>query len=364
MAKKIHVAIIFNEPTVETNGTRKYISASGKIEQFATREELLAGLKPESIDLSEVGVLEEREHVQKVLQAAGYLTSLFNMNGDIKRLIRFLELKEPDLIFNLCESVGNLAIHEMHVAGIYELMGVPYTGAGAFALGTCLQKVRVKEILTAHKILTPQFVVYHNVGELDANHFQLNYPLIVKPSREDASIGIENSSIVDDAASLRKRVRHIFSEYNQPALVEEYIEGREVNVGILGNKRPVVLPISEIDFSGLPEDYPKIVTYNAKWMQGSPEFIGTVGVCPAKLSAEVEKKVKDIALRAFKLLGLRDYARVDLRLTKNFAPYVIEVNPNPDISDDAGFARSARAYGLSFEDTVCKIVEHALERSR
>ena len=363
MAKKVHVSIVFNEPTTDTNGVRRYISQNGKIEEFATREQLLAGLSPETVDLSEVGVLEEREHVQRVLHDAGYQTSLFNMNGDIKRLIRFLEQKKPDLIFNLCESVGNLAIHEMHVAGIYELMGVPYTGAGAFALGTCLQKARVKEILTAHKILTPRSIVFATVNDLEDGH-DLNYPLIVKPAREDASIGIENDSVVRDIHALKKRVRHIFSEYEQPALVEEYIEGREINVAILGNKKAVVLPISEIDFSGLPDDYPKIVTYNAKWMQGSPEFIGTVGVCPAKLPAEVEKRAKEMALKAFKLMGLRDYARIDIRLTKNFTPYVIEVNPNPDISDDAGFARSARAYGLSFEETVCKIVEHALERSR
>ncbi|HEY4612593.1 MAG TPA: ATP-grasp domain-containing protein [Bacteroidota bacterium] len=363
MRKKIHVAIIFNEPTVETSAGRKYVSESGTIEEFATRAQLLAGVKPETIDLSEVGVLEEREHVQKVLQLAGYQTSLFNMNGDVKRLVRFLEEKEPDLIFNLCESVGNESIHEMHVAGIYELMGVPYTGASAFVLGTCLQKARVKEILTAHKIPTPRSVVYRNVGELDANGMDLTYPLIVKPSREDASVGIENNSVVENVAALRKRVRFIFSEYDQPALVEEYIAGREINIAVIGNKRPIVLPISEIDFSGLPKEYPPIVTYNAKWMQGTPEYVGTVGVCPAKLPAEVEKKAKEIALRAFRIMGLRDYARVDMRLTKNFSLYVIEVNPNPDISDDAGFARSAHVYGLTFEEIVCKIVEYALERS-
>ncbi|MGH2566705.1 MAG: D-alanine--D-alanine ligase family protein, partial [Bacteroidota bacterium] len=103
--------------------------------------------------------------------------------------------------------------------------------------------------------------------------------------------------------------------------------------------------------------------YNAKWMQGTPEFIGTVGVCPAQIPAEVERKAKEIALKVYRVMGLRDYARVDMRLTKNLTPYVIEANPNPDISDDAGFARSARAYGLSFEETICKIVDYALERS-
>jgi len=363
MAKKIRVAIIFNEPTVETPSGRKYISETGTLEEFATREQLLAGLKPETIDLSEVGVLEEREHVQKVLQQAGYQAVLFNMNGDVKRLIRFLEEKEPDLIFNLCESVGNESIHEMHVAGIYELMGIPYTGASAFVLGTCLHKARVKEILTAHKIPTPRFVVYRNLADLDANGLPLEFPLIVKPSREDASIGIDNDSIVENIQALRKRVRYIFSQYDQPAMVEEFIEGREVNVAILGNKRPIVLPISEIDFSGLPENYPKIVTYNAKWMKGTPEYTGTVGKCPADLPPEVEKRCKELALKVYRIMNLRDYARIDMRLTKNLTPYVIEANPNPDISDDAGFARSARAYGLSFEETVCKIVECALERS-
>jgi D-alanine-D-alanine ligase len=130
----------------------------------------------------------------------------------------------------------------------------------------------------------------------------------------------------------------------------------------LGNKRPIVLPVSEIDFSRLPEDLPKIVTYRAKWVQNSVEYAGTVGVCPAPLDAEVERSVKEVALKAYRIMGCRDYARIDLRLPKNNVPYVIEVNPNPDISDDAGFARSARTYGLTFEETITKIVDYALER--
>jgi D-alanine-D-alanine ligase len=361
MAKKIHVAIVFNEPTVMTAEGRKYISETGHIEQLATKQEVLASSAAESIDLSEVGVLEEREHVQGALQQAGYKATLFNMNGDIQRLLDFISQKQPDLIFNLCESVGNESIHEMHVAGLYDLLGVPYTGAPAFALGTCLNKARTKEILTHNGIKTPRFVIFRNIGEL-TEPLGIRFPLIVKPSREDASVGIENTSVVDDFAALRKRVRYIFNQYDQPALVEEYVEGRELNVGILGNKRPIVLPISEIDFSGLPADYPRIVTYNAKWMQGTPEYVGTVGVCPANVPAELEKKLKEIALKCYRLMGLRDYGRVDFRLDKNNVPYVLEVNPNPDLSDDAGFARSARAYGLSFEDTIGRIVEYALER--
>ncbi|MEX1138290.1 MAG: ATP-grasp domain-containing protein [Bacteroidota bacterium] len=362
MAKKIHVAIVFNEPTVMTDAGRQYISETGKIEQLATKQEVLAAASPNMIDMSEVGVLEEREHVQGALQQVGYKATLFNMNGDIQRLLDFVKQKQPDVIFNLCESVGNESIHEMHVAGLYELLGVPYTGAPAFALGTCLNKARTKEILGHHGIKTPRFAIYKNIGELTEDTLALKFPIIVKPSREDASVGIENTSIVDDFASLRKRIRYIFNEFDQPALAEEYINGRELNVGIIGNKRPIALPISEIDFSGLPSEFPKIVTYNAKWMQGTPEYVGTVGVCPANLPVELEKRLKETALKCYRLMGLRDYGRIDIRLDKNSNPYVLEVNPNPDLSDDAGFARSARAYGLSFEDTIAKIVEYALER--
>jgi D-alanine-D-alanine ligase len=362
MAKKIHVAIVFNEPTVMTEAGRQYISETGRIEQLANKQEVLAAAGANMVDMSEVGVLEEREHVQGALQQVGYKATLFNMNGDIQRLLDFIKQKQPDVIFNLCESIGNESIHEMHVAGLYELLGVPYTGAPAFALGTCLNKARTKEILTYHGIKTPRFAIYKNIGELTEDGLGLKFPIIVKPSREDASVGIENTSLVEDFSSLRKRVRFIFNQFDQPALVEEYINGRELNVGIIGNKRPTALPISEIDFSGLPNEFPKIVTYNAKWMQGTPEYVGTVGVCPANLPVELEKRLKEIALKCYRLMGLRDYGRIDIRLDKNSNPYVLEVNPNPDLSDDAGFARSARAYGLSFEDTIAKIVEYALER--
>jgi D-alanine-D-alanine ligase len=363
MSKKIHVAVIFNEPTVETSSGRKFISEMGEIEAGVTRSQVVAGNVPSSVDLSEVGVLEERQHVSDALQKNGYKTSLFNMNSDIKRLIQFIEEKEPDIIFNLCESVGDESTHEMFVAGIYELMGIPYTGAGAFTLGMCQSKARTKQALSFHKIRVPRFALYKNANEVTEEDFELKFPVIVKPSHEDASVGIDNGSIVDTIAGVRKRVRYIFQNFDQPAIVDEYIEGRELNVAIIGNRRPIILPISEIDFSGLPENYPHIVTYNAKWMEGTDEYKGTVGVCPAQVSTEIERQAKDIALKCYRIMGCRDYARVDMRLDKNNNLHVIEVNPNPDISDDAGFARSARAYGFSFDEIINKIVEYALERT-
>ncbi|HLF19944.1 MAG TPA: ATP-grasp domain-containing protein, partial [Bacteroidota bacterium] len=327
MRKKIHVAVVFNEPTLETEQGRKYISESGKLEAGATHAQVVSSVPSSAVDMSEVGVLEEREHVEEALKKAGFRTSLFNVNGHIKRLIQFLEDKDPDVVFNLCESVGNNSIHEMHVAGVFELLEVPYTGASSIALGTCLNKVRTKEILNHHKLPTPKFAVFKNANEITADNMDLGFPLIVKPSREDASVGIENASVVENEAALKKRVRHIFQNFDQPALVEEFIEGKETNVAILGNRRPIVLPISEIDFSKMPAGYPKIVTYNAKWMKGTDEYAGTKGVCPADLPADVEKKVKELALKAYRLMGLRDYGRVDIRLTRNNSPYILEVNP-------------------------------------
>ncbi len=363
MARKHHVVVVFNEPTVVTQAGRQYISSDGKIHASLSRAELLAQIDPTAIDLSEVGVLEEREHVRQALEQSGYEASFFNMNGNVQRLIDFMREKKPDLIFNLCESLGNESVHEMHVAGLYELMGIPYTGAGAFALGSCLNKVRTKEILLAHKIRTPKFALVSTLDSITLSDLDLSYPMIVKPSREDASVGIYSNSVVDNEADLRGRIEHILVKFDQPAVVEEYVEGREINVAILGNNPPITLPLSEIDFSGLPTHLPKIVTYNAKWMEGTDEYRGTVRVCPAPLDESVAEELRAIALKAFRIMGCRDYARVDIRLTRNNVPFVLEVNPNPDISEDAGFARSARNFGLTFDQMVARIVEHALART-
>ncbi len=360
MRKKLHVSVIFNEPTVATSGGRKFISESGMIQNGTTLQTARAnGL----VDLSEVGVVEEREGIQTALGELGYQTSIFNMSNNIDRLLEFLKTEKPDLIFNLVESLGDEAIHEMHVAGIYEILEIPFTGSAPITLGTCLNKARTKEILSHHGIPTAKFIMCKQVNEINVDDFSMEFPLIVKPAKEDASAGIDNNSIVDSMTALKKRVRYIFTQFDQPAIVEEYIEGRELNVAILGNGKPIVLPISEIDFSGLPDDYPKIVTYDAKWIRDSVEFEGTKGVCPAELPPTVEARVKDLALQAYQIMGCRDYARVDFRLTKNNKPYVLEVNPNPDISDDAGFIRSTTTYGYTFNETIGKIVECALKRT-
>jgi D-alanine-D-alanine ligase len=358
MKKKIHIAIIYNEPVNSPEDIQKYISEEGVLQESRSGATKPA---PVSIDLSEVGVLEEKEDISRALQASGYRCSIINVDSDVQRLMDFLTKDKPDVIFNLCESIGNEAIHEMHVAGIYELLGILYTGSNPLTLGTALNKVRAKELLAYNQLPTPRFQLFDSANKISVDE-QLNFPLIVKPSREDASVGIESSSVVSNLSELKKRIRFVIERFDQPALVEEYIDGRELNIAIIGNKKPLVLPISEIDMSTLPKKYRRIISYNAKWMKDTEEYEHTRGVCPADLPVELETQIKEIALKAFQILGCRDYARIDVRLSADNKPFILEVNPNPDISDDAGFARSARAHGFTFEELICKIVESALER--
>ncbi|MGB5874325.1 MAG: ATP-grasp domain-containing protein [Bacteroidota bacterium] len=366
MGKKVRISILYNEPTSGADGGRQYVSETGALQRAAdaeTSQKEHAGSPREAVDLSEVGVLEEVEDIKAALDSLGYRTSIFNVSSDIYRLIDHLRGDRPDLVFNLVECVENESLQEMNVAGLYELLKIPYTGAGPLALGTALNKPRMKELLASNGVQTPQYYVFQPSTRITIAE-EMAFPLIVKPEHEDGSVGISDGSVVFTAGELRKRVRYVFEEFEQAALVEQYVDGREFNVAILGHRNPVVLPVSEIDFSGLTAGMNRIVSYEAKWMHGTVAYEGTKGVCPAQLSAQQERVLKETALRCCQLIGCRDYARVDFRMTDEGEIYVIEVNPNPDISDDAGFARSARAHGLTFQEIVGKIVGSALERAR
>jgi D-alanine-D-alanine ligase len=362
--RKTRIAILYNEPVVGTEAGRKYISENGKLQEGPAVP--AASLKPTAmqaaVDLSEIGVLEEMEDIKGALETLGYRATIFNVDAKADRLIDFLRDEKPDLIFNIVECIENNAALEMNVAGLYELLKIPFTGAGPLALGTALNKPRVKEILIANGIKTPLHQVF-KVSDKIVLKEGMEFPLIVKPSREDASVGISEKSIVNNMNELRRQVRFIWAEFEQPALVEQFIDGRELNVAVIGYKKPTTLPISEIDFSGLHDGMPKIVSYAAKWLNGTVEYKGTNGLCPAKLPAAIETQLRETALKCFQLIGCRDYARIDFRLAADGTPYVLEVNPNPDISDDAGFARAAKAAGYTFPQIIGKIVESALERA-
>lgn len=361
MRRKLLIVIVYNEPTVQTSEGRKYISESGVL-QVGSNKMVTSSGEQVVIDMSEAGVVEAMEDIKGALIALGYKSVVFNVDSNIHRLINFLQEVQPDLVLNLCESHGGEAIGEMYVASLFEVIGVQYTGSPPLTLGIALNKARAKEILSYNGIPTPRFQFYRASARIAVDG-SMEFPMIVKPSREDASVGIDNESVVVNPTELRRRIRYVIEEYDQPALVEEYIPGRELNVAIIGNSKPIVLPVSEIDFSTVPESMHHIVTYEAKWIRGTAIYEATRGICPAPLSPALEAEVKDLALQAYQVLGCRDYARMDIRLTKDNKLYLLDVNPNPDLSDDAGFARSARRYGFTFAEMVGKIVELAIERT-
>jgi D-alanine-D-alanine ligase len=318
-----------------------------------------ASAKGESIDLlSEQGARHEAEAVLAALQTLKHGAELVPLEQDIADFIARLRKTGYDLVFNLCEGFWGDSRREMHIAAVLELLGLTYTGASPYCLGLTQDKARTKDLFNSHHLPTPPHMLVR-VGTQVSHAKNLAYPLIVKPRFEDASLGISGDSVVYSDKTLQKRVRYIHEKYCQDALVEEYIDGRELNVAIFGNGHPEVLPISEIRFDpALP--YP-IVSYSGKWLEESEEYEGTRPVCPAPLKLREEFLVKDVSLRAFKLLDCRDYARVDIRL-RNGVPYILEVNANPDIAPDAGLARSARTAGMPYPVFIGKLLELALKR--
>jgi len=349
---KLKISLVFNDP-VQYATSPVYEGTGIDIDDV-----------PGAIDMSEYGVLDEVKSVERALAPLEVNTKIVPVALDINKLIDELREDKPDIIFNLCESVDGDPTQEMNIAGLFELMKIPYTGTRAFSLGLALNKPLVKSILNQNGIPTAKHFVAESSHRIHVNGNK--FPMIVKPSREDASIGICNESIVYNAIELKRRIEFVLEEHRQPALVEEFIDGREINVSVVGNDELITFPISEIDFSLLPEELPRIISYNSKWMYKTPEFAGTKAVCPAQnLSKRDVTAIQETAKKVYRLLGACDYARVDMRL-KDGVPYVLELNPNPDIAsdvpEDTGFTRSAKAHGWNYSFLIQQIIRYALKR--
>jgi D-alanine-D-alanine ligase len=345
--KKIKIAIVFNEPHPEL-----YIKPGDLSEK---KLEFVPYFEVDSIT-----PIEEYEIMAKRLKESGLNTYTLNIKDNVEIILKDIKKNKPDLIFNFIEIYKEDARHEMNIVGVLELLRIPFTGAPSMSLANCQSKIFTKRLLNAFGIKTPRFIL---LKKLPKNYrHRLKYPLIVKPAFEDASVGIENESIVDNVEKLKERTEYILKAFAQPALIEEFIEGRELNVAIIGDQDPIPLPISEIDFTEMPDHLHNIVSYQAKWDPNHESYHKTIPICPAKLPKRVEKKAKDIALKAFRTMGCRDYARIDMRLSKDNHLYVLEVNPNPDLTEGAGFMRSAETSGLNYVDTLKKIINLTLER--
>lgn len=303
------------------------------------------------------------DHVMAILQARGCATVGLGITDDVFAAVTSLREMRPDVIFNLCESIGGDNRFEPLLPMLMDREGFAYTGSGPLSLSLALHKHKAKEVLRARGIPTPE-AVFLTTPDITAAA-AMPFPLIVKPAREDASVGITRDSVVWTREALEQRVAYVLSRYHQPALVERYIDGREIYVSMLGSPDGVtqVFPFYEIDFSEMPADRPRIVSFEGKWVETSDEYRGTKPVRCENLSPELQARIAAAALGAFDTLELRDYARVDIRLAADGVPYVIDVNPNCDLSDVAGgFSKAAKAAGLSYEQVILRIVELAFAR--
>ena len=303
-------------------------------------------------DLTQVGMA-----IKNALEANGHEAAFHDVNEGT-----FEELRKdrPDMVFNVCERFNGSSFFEPHIASMLELMSIPYTGSGPWALALCMNKIRVKEILHHHNVPTPEYQVMTNARQKLAAH--LKFPVIVKPAFMDNSIGITKDSVVNDEEGLQKQARNILKTYSQPVLVEEYLGGREFTVGIIGNELPFALPIAETLFDSMPEGLPKILTYDAKWYRQSQEYQGSPTKCPAEISPELEAAMKELALKCFSLLGIKDYGRIDFRLDASGRPHVLEMNPNPGMNTEDFIPAAAAAMGITYNELIALILKEAAER--
>ena len=322
---RLTVAILFNDDSTLVAGEERDRLAVEGVEAVA--ETVAAGL---------------REH--------GWKEWRMPVGRDLQVVVNSLRDQGPDVVFNLVESISGQPRLEAAMAWVLEWLDLPYTGSPPEALSAALDKARAKALLAAAQIPTP--------GASAAT-----YPVIVKPRRQDASHGISPESVVHSAEAAAARVAYIEERYEQPALIEEFIDGREFNLSLIGpTDAPTLLPPSEIDFSDFRQGRPRVVGFEAKWFEGSPDFLGTVPFFP-DLDDDLHSRLRDVAAGAFTALGLRDYGRVDVRLHAERGPFVVDVNPNSDLSTDAGLARAAHRAGLDYAELVSNIARMAQARA-
>jgi D-alanine-D-alanine ligase len=301
------------------------------------------------------------DQVAAALTKKGHKASILGVYDDVSKLISGISRRKPDLIFNLLESFGgNSTAGDFAIAGVLDLLGVRYTGGGPGELYLRQDKGLAKKVLAFENIPYPHFAVFSQTSDFETAG-NLRMPLFVKPLTADASIGIDGDSLVRDTTSLMKRVIAIHEKIKDSALVEEYIEGRELYVGVLGNREPLPLPPVEVDFTGFPEGEPRILGTKAKWKKNSAEYKGTKSVM-ADLPDELRARLQKTAVEAYRAVRVRDYGRVDLRLTETGDIYVIEVNASCYLEKDSEFAMAAQAAEIEFPDLVERIVELAIER--
>ena len=302
--------------------------------------------------------------LETALAGLGHTTRRLMVDTNVEPLVTSLQSERPDLVFNMAEAFAGKSALESNVAALLNLLGLRYTGSSPAGLIVAGDKTLTKKVLTFHGLRTAKFATVYR-GAVDWAG-DISFPLIVKPPQEDASLGITGKSVVHNVQELLGKIAEMQTEFGQPALVEEFIDGREFYVGVLGNANVRALPVVELDFSGFPADKPKIASWEAKWGDEGDgtgaEFAGTKSVFPTDVPEELITRMQSVAVDAFHALRLRDYARIDLRVTPSGEIYIIEVNPNCYLERTAEFSMAAERSGLEHAALIARILELAIGR--
>ncbi len=300
-------------------------------------------------------------HVIETLRELGHEVSVLGLAEDIPAVVTALTDRRPDIVFNLTEQFGGDRRYDKNIAGLLELLGIPFTGSGAMGLMLCRDKRLCKQLLSHHRIQVPGFASLP-IGRAVRVPKSLRFPLVVKPAFEDSSEGISNASLVSTLAALEERTRFVHERWGQPVIAEEYIEGRELYVAVLGNNRLKVFPPRECFFEH-NGDGPTLATYRVKWNRRYREK-WNIQFGFAELDRRVLENIERVCKKVYRVLQIRDYGRIDLRLGTDGRLVVLEANPNPDIAYGDEVAEAAERAGLSYEQLIERIIELALRRYR
>ncbi|HVF38507.1 MAG TPA: hypothetical protein VM939_01320 [Gemmatimonadaceae bacterium] len=298
-------------------------------------------------------ILEAVEAVETAISDWGHEHVRVPVNPD-GRWVERVRRAKFDLVFNLCEGIDGVAAFEPMVISVLELFGIPYSGNSSTTAALCLRKNVVNTVLDRAGLPVPRWSLARRGEKISS----VGFPAICKPAAEDASIGIEQRSVVRSMRALVARVQAMHERWDE-VIIQRYVDGREVNVGIVAGD---VMPVAEINFGDMPRGMWKIVSYQSKWITGSEEDLGALPSCPADLPKELTRELERIALTAWRAVDGQGYGRVDLRIDSSGAPWLLEVNPNPDISPGAGLARMAGVAGMDYGALVRRICEDALTR--
>ncbi len=333
--KKTRVALVYN---AYTNGIVESAADSGSVRSLRLMIRAMA----------------------RALKKGGNDVAVISLADDLRRFQRTLGRLKPDVVFNQYDDVVHGALYEMRVAALVRIMGYPITGSPPLGLGLSRYKYMCASLLQGAGIPIPlNTTLLERIGEVDGPKWV--FPLIVQPSQEHAGIGVSRDSVVRTKQELRGKVREILMKYHQPALAQQFLSGREFNVGLVGGKKLRVLPPAEVDYSRLPKKVPPIMSYAAKWIETSVEYQRISVTCPADIEPALAARISSTAAKAFRTIGGWGYGRVDIRLDDDLVPRVLEVNCNPCLDNDMGLARSARAAGISYSELLNLVIRAAFE---